>query len=201
MGISLKAIALLCSLMAASLTSINVKAVVIDFDSLEVANSSLNSLSAGIYTEDGFTITGSPMYYAGQLNNLYAGSAGMHMRSSGAAISLTISAGGTVFNLDSIDLSILRNGATSPPVTFTADLSGGGTVSQTFTPTAFGFNTFNFTGFNSVTSVTWNQGSSEGNAHQFDNIAVNSQVSAPATAGLFLIGLLGARARSKRNAR
>ncbi|MDH5694462.1 MAG: hypothetical protein OEZ47_15300, partial [Gammaproteobacteria bacterium] len=114
------------SLLVSLATSAN--AVVIDFDSLEVANTTLNSISSNTYTEDGFTISGSPMYYAGQLHvDQYAGSAGLHMRSSYAQITLNDSIN-NVFSIESIGLSVLQNGGASPDVTFTGTLLGGDIV-------------------------------------------------------------------------
>lgn len=173
--------------------STSVSAVVIDFDSLEVANSSLNYISSGTYTEDGFTISGDPMYYAGQNHvDHYAGSAGLHLRSSFAQITLNDSVN-NAFSIESIGLSVLQNGGVSPDVIFTGTLLDGGTVTQTFSVTEFGFTDFQFdSGFTNLVSLAWNQGSAQNNAHQFDNIVLNAY-SVPETTSflLFALGIAG----------
>lgn len=178
-------------------------AVLIDFDSLEVANSNLNYIPSGEYTEDGFTISGPTMYYAGQSNDEYAGSAGLHLRTSNATISLVDSTA-SVFSINSIGLSILNPDGVSPEVTFTGFLLGGGTVTQTFQPLSFGFSDFFFdASFSNLTSISWNQGPYDGDAHQFDNINLNVvKVPEPATIALLGLGLAGIGfARRKRPAR
>ncbi len=51
---------------------------------------------------------------------------------------------------------------------------GGGTVSQAFSMDGLlGFQTYNFTGFDNITSLTWyNAGSTPNSYHQFDNVRV-----------------------------
>jgi len=135
---------------------------------------------------------------------MYAGSAGMHERVSNGLITLSRTSGGA-FTLFSIDLSTLNPSGTSPAVVFTGVLSGGGTVTQTFTPTLFGFHTFVFnSSFTNLLSVSWNQGTEELRAHQFDNIVVGaSSVPEPTAMALLGSGLvgLGAQLRKRRNAK
>lgn len=181
-------------------TATTARAVVIDFDSLEVANNALNYISTNTYTEDGFTISGTPMYYAGQNHiNQYAGSAGLHLRSSNAAITLNDNVN-NVFSVDSIGLSILQNGGISPAVTFTGYLLNGGTVQQSFAPTTFGFTDFFFdSGFSNLVSLTWNQGTTQSNAHQFDNIVLNAySVMEPSSLVLLGIGIVGLGLRRRK---
>ena len=137
----------------------NRRHVVIAFDSLEVSNNLFNQVPGDSYTEDGMTITGPTMNYTGQAHlTEYAGSAGLHLRTANAQITLT-RVGGASFDFVSIGLSVLSKGGASPPVTFT--------------PTEFGFQMFTLPlTFSNLTSVTWNQGTNESNAHQFDNIVI-----------------------------
>jgi hypothetical protein len=157
------------------------------------------------YDESGFRIANqNQLYYARQSSYMYAGSAGLHERVSNGLITLS-QVNGQAFVLNSIDLSILANGGTSPAVTFTGLLSGGGTVTQSFTPTVFGFRTFTFNStFTNLTSVSWRQGTGEGNAHQFDNIVLNANAvpepASLATAGLGVLMGLGYAWRRKRAA-
>src|SRR5438874_13543449 len=117
--------------------------------------------------------SGPTMNYTGQAHlTEYAGSAGLHLRTANAQITLT-RVGGASFDFVSIGLSVLSKGGASPPVTFTGHPAGGGTVTVTFTPTEFGFQMFTLPlTFSNLTSVTWNQGTNESNAHQFDNIVI-----------------------------
>jgi hypothetical protein len=161
------------------------RADVITFNSLEQAGPNLVH-TADPYVEGAYRIiNGGELYYAQQSNILYAGSAGLHERISNGLITLQ-RLDGAAFNLSSIDLSTLHPQGTSPAVIFTGFLAGGGTVTQTFTPTLFGFHTFIFSSsFSNLLSVTWRQGTDEFNAHQFDNIVINS---VPEPTSMFLLG-------------
>jgi hypothetical protein len=167
------------------------RADTLTFSTLEQAGSSLVHIGDP-YFESGYRIqNGGELYYAQQSNTQYAGSAGLHERISNGLITLSRQDGGA-FKLTSIDLSTLHPQGGSPAVVFVGVLSGGGTVTQTFTPTVFGFHTFVFnSSFTNLLSVSWHQGSDDFNAHQFDNIVVGSSVPEPATMLLLGSGLVG----------
>jgi hypothetical protein len=73
-------------------------------------------------------------------------------------------------------------------VTFIGDLFGGGTVSNSFTLDGlFGSQTFVFSGFGSVTKMSWGQDPQfVGQTHQFDNIvaSANNGTAVPEPASL-----------------
>ncbi|MGK7923963.1 MAG: hypothetical protein AB4290_01695 [Spirulina sp.] len=153
-------------------------AVVLDFDSLETATApgGISIIPDPPYEEDGFQVsgTGSLLSFS-QDSDKYAGSAGLWVGLSSGQATVMEAANGDPFTLNSIELSLIAPNATSPPVKFTGQLLGGGTVSQSFTPTEFGFTQFNFnSNFTNLTSVSWIQGTVEEltDGHQFDNIVV-----------------------------
>jgi len=194
-----------------TLFSMSSEAAIIGFDSLEALygtshynSTGFNYISTGIYYEGGFTITGAPMYYAGEdYTGYYAGSAGLNLQGPDAPATLQRSAG-NVFSIDSIGLSIFEepvpstHGPVIVPVTFTGYFSGGGTVTQSFQLSSFGFSDFFFDStFTNLTSLTWNQGMIPTNSFQFDNIVVNA-VPVPAAVWLFGSGLLGLTGLARR---
>jgi hypothetical protein len=166
-------------------------AVTIDFDSLENPTNTMFTV-ASPYVEDGFSIsTASNFSSIGQGSSRYAGSAGLFV---GSNLDMSVLTGPGVFDLLSIELSFLDPAGTSPPIVFTGNLSGGGSVSQTLQPIGFGFTQFNFnSSFTDLISVSWLNGDDTLNAHQFDNITVrgSSPIPEPATMLLFSAGLAG----------
>lgn len=148
----------------------------------------LTSTSGGFVFNSPDTGNGSPQTPGN--NPFYAGSNGL---AAFAPATITLSqVNGDPFTLLSIDLA--RNFAFDPPptVTFTGTLAGGGTISETFTVSTSSppllFQTFQFTGFTNVTSVSWDQGSS--GVHQFANIHIaGAVVPEPAAMGLLALGL------------
>lgn len=147
------------------------------------------------YTSQGFTLTSTSGGFvfnspdtgngASQTpgnNSFYAGANGLAAFVP-ATITLTRT-NGNPFSLHSIDLA--RNFAfdPAPTTTFTGTQVGGSTVSATFTVTSpsppLTFQTFNFTGFVNLTSVSWDQGvTSQEGVHQFSNIHLATPVPGP----------------------
>ena len=152
----------------------------IDFDTLLTVSSSF-ILVAEPFTEDGFVFITSPLapgddpstafFTVGKTNSFFTSSAALGVNFDGDTVTLTASGGG-FFDLQSIDLAEASAGA--PSVTFTGEVFGGGTVTQTFTlDGAAGAETFFFSSdFDDVVSVSWDQGTST--QHQFDNIVIDS---------------------------
>jgi hypothetical protein len=170
-------------------------AVVIDFESLQHIDTNVQ-FHGFTYSEDGFTITNitglNPLATFGTLDSRFTGSTALFNNDGDGTTQLARTDGG-VFNLQSIDLAEL-SGSSVATVSFTGNLTGGGTVMQAFNldGVAFGAETFAFSGFSNLVSVTWTQASP---FHQFDNIDV-SNVPLPAALPLFLttlsvMGLLG----------
>jgi hypothetical protein len=85
---------------------------------------------------------------------------------------------GQAFSLLSIDLARNFPFDPAPTVTFTGTLAGGGTVTESFTVTTpvgvRAFQSFDFTGFTDVVSVTWVQPVLAAGLHQFTDILLQS---------------------------
>ena len=123
-------------------------------------------------------------------NPYYAGANGL---AAFAPATITLSqTSGEPFSLLSIDLA--RNFAfdAAPTVTFTGTLAAGGTVSETFTVTTpsppLVFQTFDFTGFTGLSSLSWDQGAGSQGIHQFTNITLSTGV-VPEPTALTLLAL------------
>ena len=152
------------------------------------------------YGESGFTFTTSSttnnLAIWGTLSSNYFGSTALWNGDGTGTFGVTTLTmdGGGAFDLLSIDIAELYSGSGSANVTFTGALSGGGTVTQSFTSdgvSATGnvssFETVTFSGFNNLVSVNWLQNSP---FHQFDNVTV-APVPLPAAFSLLLMSLGG----------
>jgi hypothetical protein len=159
------------------------------------------------YTSQGFTLTStsggfvfnSPDTGDGTSqpvgnNPYYAGANGLAAFAP-ATITLT-QTNGDPFSLLSIDLARNFEFDPAPTVTFTGTLAGGGTVSETFMvttpppPSPPSFQTFDFTGFTDVTSVSWDQAEPAAGLHQFTNITISTgAVPEPASLTLLALGI------------
>jgi len=170
------------------------------------------------YSNSGFTLTAtdpstglqSGFQAHGSNSIFYAGAVGVAAFAPASGpdnqIELQQSSGGA-FSIFSIDLA--RNFAfdPAPSVTFVGTKVGGGTVTQTFTvTTAAGvsaFQTFSFSGFTNLETLTWGQPVVSSGMHQFTNVnlaATTAAIPEPGTWLLFasaLSGLAGYRCRRK----
>jgi hypothetical protein len=165
-------------------------AAVITFDSLAKNDAGLAVVAD--YQEAGFSISGPLATIGSQFDGAYAGSAALFLANPGNVATLA-KVDGSTFSLKTIDLSPLApswyGGGAS--VTFTGNVHGGGTLTQSFTvDAALGFDTYTFSGFDMLDSVTWVQASP---FHQFDNIVVDepAAVPEPGTLALFGVALAG----------
>jgi hypothetical protein len=166
-------------------------AVTINFDTLEIAGGGYTMFTTPTpgYSEAGFTLTTDDsvgLYSAEQGHGFYAGSAGMFANGVNAVITLAPTGGGT-FSINSMDLSTVGFGGTSP-VNFVGNISGGGTVTAgTVLSGGVGFSAFNFpTSFTNLTSLTWTQSA---NFHQFDNIVLNAATTPDGGTTALMLGL------------
>jgi len=209
-----RAAAVVTLVMAGTSGSVTARDVVLDFNDVTPGTLVINNA----YQSQGFTLTSSSGGFvfnsvdtgngsaqtAGS-NDYYAGANGLAAYSP-ATITLTATSGDP-FSLLSIDLA--RNFAydPAPSVTFTGTLSGGGTVSETFTvmtPLGFPqvFTAFDFSGFTNLTSVSWDQPVFTEGLNQFTDITI-SPTPEPSSlliggVGAICLGLAGHRARRRR---
>ena len=189
-----------------SLAGTLAQATVLDFEDLAAGGDAFIPL--GSYSAAGFTITSSGgnnsafgSVPSGR-GTFYAGSASLFTGNLGSFTYLS-EKDGAAFNLVSIDLAAMfrSNESSSTTVRFIGNLAGGDTVIQDFVrPSDLSFSTFNFIGFDNLVSVSWAQGLSDVEQHQFDNIVLSTPAVIPEPAPLLLLGLgLAGLAFSRRN--
>lgn len=190
-------------------------AVTIDFEGLANSGGAGATVVGNPYMEDGFNISadtgtsgGSDRLVSWHTDNAggFAGSTGLFANNLSAVVTL-VEGTGAAFSLRSIQLADVLGITTTPPlVTFIANLVGGGTTSQSFTPSmGLSFESFLFdNSFGNITSVSWTQGAAFPDGHQFDNIEVGNPIPEPTTIlllGSTLAGLMAWRYRkSKKSA-
>lgn len=187
--------------------------VVLDFEDLRSETGGLGVLNNPIYYQSqGFRLeirqvvgTGSPRFlFAGTLSDNFAGSTALYENAYNGVILKRDDQAAFTFN--SIDISEwIPTNPLGGTISFTGEKSDGTYVSQdvTFDGT-FGFETFQFTGFDDVVEVSWTQIEP---SYQFDNIVLNasssSAVPEPATIATWLagglLGLVAFRTRKKKS--
>jgi hypothetical protein len=157
--------------------------VVIDFESL--ASPGVDNTVVTTYLEDGFTLvnattpTSSGAFASPQSGNWrFVGSTTL-FNNHFAGVTVLTKDDGSVFDVASIDLaemmglvlgSLLPVESTTIP--FTGTRADASTVSVTFTTDGvFGLETFTFSGFTNLTSLSWDQVYPW---HQFDNITLDA---------------------------
>ena len=150
--------------------------MVIDFESLRIDGASLTDVGSS-YIEDDFTISkaiqdGINLYSINSGDYRWNGSTSLLNNTPNGTITLTQNGGGT-FSLNSIDLDSL-NGSYQVSVNFVGTKSDNSNIYAHFdSDSTKGFQTFNFTEFTDLISVSWVQ---EPSYHQFDNIVVALQI-------------------------
>ncbi len=157
--------------------------MIIDFNSAVAQNQTS-------YNEDGFNLT---VNVANHLETFGTGHPFAHgspaaYNIGGNGLTTLTKIGGGSFELKSIDLSENLDSLSlaGRTVKFTGTKTDTSTVMQThiITDGLSAFETFSFTGFTDLTSVTWNQ-SSTGGSYSFDNLVVPE----PSTLAMFGIAL------------
>ena len=189
----------LATLLVAALAGVTlVSADVLDFQNLEVVG--IDAYDVGsVIVEDGWSITKDPgepfnFYVWGTLAPFYPGSTALFNNTINGVNRLQ-HGGASNFDVTSIDLDYLNGGSATTTVSFTGYIFGGGTVVQSFeTDAVTGLQTFNFVGFDNLTSMEWIQ---DGNFHQYDNIVLNV-VPEPGTIVVLIAGISLVVARRRR---
>ncbi len=184
-------VALLCP-------ALNAKAqTTLNFENLSNPPGAAQNLQGTSVTQNGFTVadqSGGPGLFSVTSTpgfHNYTNSVALYNGASNGITNLTHD-NGVPFSLNSIDIANLNSvrGDSVGDVTFTGNLQGGGTVTQSFLQTSDNsVSTVVFgNGFANLTSVSFNGGSP---ATQFDNVVLNGVVAiTPEPGGLaLLIGL------------
>jgi hypothetical protein len=181
--------------------AVQASAATLSFESLASADD--NTSVGRTYVEQGFKLDDITMTSAygfatwGSSNIFFSGSTAL-MNNNDAGITRLTQVGGGAFKLASVDLTVMYPGLTGDgnvAVTFTGTKLDNSTVTQSFNVSDGAPQTFTFTGFTNLASVTW---ADNATYHQFDNISV-AAVPEPETYAMFLagLGLMGFAARRR----
>lgn len=181
----------LCILSVASLALAGASAqanVTLNFEGLCHTRSITSAMST--YNEAGYQLHSSAFAAWGMYNQNAAGTAALFTMFENDMTTFS-AVDGSAFTLQSMDLSeAFRNGAAAP-VTFVGHRADGSTVTNSVMLDGnFGFETFTFSGFDNLSSVTWYQNEAY---HQFDNINVVASGVTPVVPipGATMLGLVG----------
>jgi len=176
-----------------------------NFASLSEPGSTYSAYGSSI-TQQGVTIAGTDLYTweasSANLPSLSTADTSLFDFSANTPDTIT-AAGNAAFTMDSIDLApLIAGGSGTFQVEFIGTFANNSTITQTFTvndgsPTAL--QTFDFSGFTNVVSVSFSQGAnggfyaSQNTAYQFDNVDVTTSGSSstsvtPEPSSLLLLG-------------
>lgn len=166
-------------------------ATVLDFEELDPADA-YNSSTAGTvnyfeYAHEGYELNSTASEFAASLNgrwrmslpndHRYTGSNALSSVWAPVTISLSRTDGAT-FSIDTIDLYPWLP-VYNPSVSFTAELSDGGSVNQVFNLQGSTIQTYQFDGqFNDIVELTW-QYTGFADYHTFDNIVLDDSAAQP----------------------
>jgi hypothetical protein len=175
--------------------------ITINFGSLSQSGSTFFSEGSS-YTQQGFTFSSPDLYTwekkSPNLPSLNAADTSLFEFFADNTTSVT-DKGNAPFTLDSVDLAPLIAGATGTfDVTFTGTFADLSTVTQTFSVSDTDkLQTFDFSGFTNVVSVSFVQGTNSGffgsqkTAYQFDNLVIASPVSSVPEPGSLPLAITG----------
>ena len=177
---------------------------VLTFSSLDSAGNGYRFLSSPVYAEGGFQIRASTGFCTQQTpssgpSDFYAGSTGLANCYANGLNTLTKVGGGT-FSLNSIDLAPFAFSYGGNALVSFLGTTNASPLSVSFrTPTKLQFQTFAFTGWDNLTSVSWRHLAPY---HQFDNITLDTPAPIvtpePTTIVLLAFGLLAVAGMRRR---